>query len=531
MEPIPEAARTLRQPLTLPLIAEREASKPRGRSATERQIRGSSLLLVGRFLSKGTNFAVQVLTVRYLSMTDYGAFAYAMAIVQLGQRIATCGLDRATTRFVPIFQERRDFDRLFGTVFLVVGTVLALGLAIATATQALYPMLEWRVHDGLKYSLLLVLIFLVPLQALDDLVVGLFAVFAKPRAIFFRRHVLAPALKLAVVLLLVLGQSTVMFLSYGYLVASLLGVSIYVVMLVQMMNRERLFEHFSIRTVNIPWREVTAFTVPLLLSDLVPIVMNSMSVVILERFAGLTEVARLRAQQPIAATNQLVMVSFATLFTPVAARMFAKDDRHGLNDLYWQTAMWIAVLSFPIFVLTFSVSAPLTKVLLGSRYHDSALLLSLLSLGYYFNAALGFNGLTLKICGRLRYVVVISLVVVVVNLAANLLLIPLYGALGAAVGTSVAMIAHNVLKQVGLRLGTDIATFERRYMRGYLVIVLIATALLALDWSARPPVPVSLALAGLASALVFRLNRDLLRIDGTFPELTRRPLIRRLLGL
>ena len=70
-----------------------------------------------------------------------------------------------------------------------------------------------------------------------------------------------------------------------------------------------------------------------------------------------------------------------------------------------------------------------------------------------------------------------------------------------------------------------------REVKGYLVIVLIATALLALDWSARPPVPVSLALAGLASALVFRLNRDLLRIDGTFPELTRRPLIRRLLGL
>jgi len=254
-------------------------------------------------------------------------------------------------------------------------------------------------------------------------------------------------------------------------------------------------------------------------------------VVILEQFAGLTEVARLRAQQPIAATNQLVMFSFATLFTPVAARMFAAGDRQGLNDLYWRTAMWIAVLSFPIFALTFSVATPLTHVLLGARYHDSALLLALLSFGYYFNAALGFNGLTLKICGRFRYVVVISLIVVVLNVAANLALIPFYGALGAAIGTSLAMIAHNILKQVGLRSGTAIATFERRYVKGYSVIFSVAIGLLLVEWIVRPPVVVGLAMAGLASWLVFRLNRDLLHIAGTFPELTRIPLLKRLLGL
>ena len=42
---------------------------------------------------------------------------------------------------------------------------------------------------------------------------------------------------------------------------------------------------------------------------------------------------------------------------------------------------------------------------------------------------------------------------------------------------------------------------------------------------------VGLAMAGLASWLVFRLNRDLLHIAGTFPELTRIPLLKRLLGL
>jgi O-antigen/teichoic acid export membrane protein len=500
------------------------------RSAAQRQIRGSSLLLIGRFLSRGGNFAVQVLTVRYLSMTDFGAFAYALSIVQLGQTVATCGLDRALTRFVPIYQERGEFGKVFGTLFMVAGTILAAGLAIALGVQLFQPQLARLVESDLAYALLLVLVFLVPIQAFDDLLVGLFAVFAKPRAIFFRRHVVAPALKLVVVLALVLGQGTVFFLAGGYLAASLAGVAIYLAMLVRLVRATGLLEHFSRATLMVPWREVLSFTVPLLVSDLVYVVMNATTVLILGHFHGLADVAFLRAQQPIAAINQLVMVSFATLFTPMASRLFARGDRAGINALYWQTAMWIAVLSFPAFVLTFSVAAPLTTLVLGERYADSATLLRLLAVGYYFNAALGFNGLTLKIYGKLRYVIVIGLVTVAISLGASFLLVPSYGALGAATAIGVSLVAHNVLKQAGLRLGTGITVFEWRYLRGYGVIVLAAGGVLAIQAAGVPPVA-AIALALLASWLVFRVNRDLLDVQGTFPELLRNAPIRWLLGV
>ena len=53
-------------------------------AATRNQIRGSSLLLVGRMASLGVNFAVQIIVIRYLSKSDYGAFAYALSLVSLG---------------------------------------------------------------------------------------------------------------------------------------------------------------------------------------------------------------------------------------------------------------------------------------------------------------------------------------------------------------------------------------------------------------------------------------------------------------
>ena len=500
-------------------------------AATRRQIRGSSLLLVGQLLAKGVNFGVQVMIVRYLSQSDYGAFAYGLSIVALGASIATFGLDRAITRYVTIYHEQRDYNKLFGTLLMVVALIASLGLTMALLLQGA-PGLAARVlgSEPQAFSLLLILIFLSPVQALDGVLVGMFAVFSSSRSIFFRKYVLGPSLKLSVVLLLILLRSDVYFLAGGYLAASILGVAIYTIVLIGVMRAQGIFDHFNRKAIEIPWREILSFTIPLLTSDVLYAVMNTMDAIVLERSRGSVDVAALRAVHSTAVLNSLVMSSFALLFTPSAARLFARNDREGINNLYWQTAIWIAVISFPIFALTFSVAQPITVLLYGQRYAHSGIILALLSLGYYFNAALGFNGLTLKVYGRVRYSVVINVLAGVFNLGAILLLIPRYGALGAAIGTTSALIVHNILKQAGLRLGTGINLFEWRYFRVYLVILLCALGLLLVQVVTSAPVYVSIALAALASTVVIGLNRKLLKVGQNFPELLRLPLVRRLFG-
>ena len=99
-------------------------------NASQKQIRGSGLLSAGRVIALVTNLASQVLVIRYLSTTDYGAWAYALSVVALFQVFSALGLDRATSRFVSIYQEQGELSKLFGTLFLVVGTVALTGLVI-----------------------------------------------------------------------------------------------------------------------------------------------------------------------------------------------------------------------------------------------------------------------------------------------------------------------------------------------------------------------------------------------------------------
>lgn len=500
-------------------------------TATRRQIRGSGLLLMGRLIAMVVNFVVQVLTVRYLSKSDYGAFAYALSIVALGETVVTMGLDRAVSRYIPIYQERDDYPRMFGTLLMVLGTILGLGVVLIVGMVALQDTVSGTlISDRRAVELLVILIALSPVQALDNTLNGLFAVFSRPRAIFFRKYVLSPSLKILIVALLILGDSGVIFLAWGYLGAGALGVAIFSVVLWRVLREQGVLARFSRHTVQIPAREVLMFTVPLLATDLVYVVMNTVDAVLLERSGGTVDVAAFRAVQPTARLNQIVLQTFALLFTPAAARLFARNDREGINALYWQNAAWMAIISFPLFALTFSLAGPITVLLYGSRYEDSALIMAMLSLGYYFNAATGQNGLTLKVLGKLRYVVSVDILVAVINFVVNLILIPRYGAVGAAVGTMGTMILYNILKQAGLLFNTGIRIFDPRTLHMYLIIILSAVGLLLLEVLVNPPAAMGIVIAVLMSLLVLRLNRALLNLDTMFPELLRVPGVRWLFG-
>jgi O-antigen/teichoic acid export membrane protein len=506
------------------------ATATRGNRATKKGIRGSGILLVGRVISMGSKFLIQVLIVRHLSKSDYGAFAYALSLSVAFTTFIELGLDRSITRFLPIYDERGEPRKVVGTLFMQLATVVSLGFSLVLLVVGLRGWLTGRLIDSSEATTLLaILVVLAPIQALDNMCQNLFAVYARARAIFFRRHILNPALRLGVVILLLATGSGPAFLAVGYVLAGAVGLGIYGVLAVGVLRESGLGPHLSPRGADFPVREVLAFTVPLLASDLLFTLMNTSDAILLGRLDGTEAVAAFRAIQPLAGANHLVFASFGVLFTPLVARLFARRDEAGVDHIYWSTALWVTVLSFPIFVVTFALARPVTVTLLEERYASSSTYLALVSLGFFIDSVLGFNGLTLKALGKLRAVVLLNVGAGILNLALNLVLIPRYGPMGAAIGTSATLVAHNILKQVALARTTNIRLLEWRAAKVYLVVAAATAAVWLFEVVMSPPLLVALAVAGVASLAVLLTSRSSLEAGEVFPELARLPLIRRLL--
>lgn len=497
-----------------------------------KQLRGSSLLLVGRVLSMGLNFVTQVLIVRSLTKQEYGAFAYALAVATLIEPLVTLGLHRGASRFLSIYLERKDYGRLFGTLVLGLATILSLGLA---ATLVVVGFGEW-IGDTFTsteeaIALLSILILLAPVNALDGLVESAFAVFARPMSIFVRKHVVAPTLRLAVVALLVLAGQGPTFLSAGYVLTGAAGVAFYGFYLVRLLQRRGLFGELRETKLVVPVREVLRFTVSLLSADLVFLAVTASSTLVLGALSGVAAVAAYQAVLTPARMNwRIVTSSFSLLFTPEAARLHARDDRVGLGELYWQTAAWIAVLSFPVFALTSAFARPLTRLLYGERYASAAPVMALLAFGYFVHAALGFNAHTLQITGRLAVVFRINVATVVVNVALTVPLAAGFGAAGAAAATAATYIAQNLFNQRALHRELGIPLIDGRARRVYLRILVAFGALVAFELLVPAPFAADLAAAAVASVVLLRSARSDLDLLGTFPEAAKLPGARLLVG-
>jgi O-antigen/teichoic acid export membrane protein len=511
-----------------PLAAEATAPGA-GKTATAAHIRGSSLLFAGRLLSLGLNMATQVMIVRLLTKSDFGAFAYGLALVPAARTVVSLGHHQALTRFLSLYEEERSYNKLFGTIVMEIGSILTAGLLLFVGLWGMKGYLAGTaVADEEAVLVLLILILLAPIEALERVFEAIFAVFSRPRAVFVRRYVLTPGLRLLLVAILLAFGGSVAVLAAGYVAAGAFGIVTYAALALDFFRRRGLLEHFRLRSIVMPFREIFGFAFPLLSTELVNISMITGSVVLLGHFAGAIEVAVYRAVYPTARLNQLVFWTFILLFVPLATRMFSRGDREGMRNAYWQTAVWLAVLSFPVLILTVPLAEPTTVTLFGERYRESAVVLALLSLGFYVNVALGYNAVTLQTYGKVRYVVGVNVVAGLANVILSLALIPPYGAVGVAVANAVTLIVQNALNQAGLARRVGVPPFDPRYARTYLLIGGMTLTVGAIQLGLSPPLAVSVALAVAASVVVFVANRRVLEIGSTFPELLRVPLLRRL---
>jgi O-antigen/teichoic acid export membrane protein len=500
-----------------------------GEGETRGQIRGSSLLVLGRVLALVIAMATQIIMVRSLSKADFGAFEFAITLAGSARILLSLGQGRLLSRFMATYDEQGDHPRMFGAMLLAVGTIIGTSVLFIAALYFFPDQLIGSAVEGDDARrLVLLLVFLSPLEALDQVFVSLFAVFTKPSAIFIRKYLLAPGLRFVVVLALALSGAGVMFLAIGYLVAAGVGILLYLALFVAALRERDLLSKFRPREIILPFRAVFEFSFPLITGELSLLSLKMGGVVVLAHFHSLLEVADYRVAFGPARLNTAITASFATLFLPVIARLFARDDMNGLRATYWHTAAFVAVFSFPIFALTGPLAPATTVAMFGERYAASATVLSILAVGYYVNVVLGFNTYALQVCGRIRWLVGVNVFIAVLNIALCFAFAPELAAVGIALANCIALTAQNVLNQWALRGSLDTRFLDRSCWTCY-ALILAGTLLLAVfEWLVAPGIVLGVVVAAVVSLIILWGSQPALQLSATFPELRRVPLLGRL---
>jgi O-antigen/teichoic acid export membrane protein len=499
---------------------------------TRRQLRGSGLLLGGRGLAVGLKFLAELIVVRYLSTEEYGAWTYAIAAVTFLRGMSALGLTRALSRYLPLHLERGEHQEFYGVLVFVFGALSLAGAVVVAAFYAIPSTVAGvaGVTAEQPLALLFIVIFLVPVELIDNGLTGVSAAFGDSRTLFVRRFLLHPGLRIAVAGALVLMQANVTLLAYGYLLSGVVGIAYYGWAVVSQMRSRGLLSLHLFRGLRLPVREVLAYTTPVMAADWCSVYMLTAGPLLLGYFTDMSTVALYQVVVPVAALNIVVAQSFAMLFEPAASRLFARGDAIGLNRLYWRTAVWVAVLTFPLFAVSFTASTPLIVMLFGERYAAAAPILSFLAAGQFVDSMPGFNSAALRVTGKLRWLIGVNAFGAMITIGLSIVLIPSLGALGAAIGSFVGFVLYTVFKQIAINVSTGVKAFDLAYKGPYITMALVGLALLVtrMLWHDEPWIVFPAAVVG--SLAVYASARVSLSVTETFPELGRSKLLRTILG-
>jgi O-antigen/teichoic acid export membrane protein len=152
-------------------------------------------------------------------------------------------------------------------------------------------------------------------------------------------------------------------------------------------------------------------------------------------------------------------LNIITLLIPgVIASTYAKGEMRQLERLMRAAATASLLMALPIAIVFLLFGAPILRIAFGPAFETGASILAILTIGRTVSAASGSPGILLQMTGHHVLVTKITMIMVVLTLAASLAVVRPYGPEGVAVVTALSMIGRNLAMTVFARLRVGVLT-------------------------------------------------------------------------
>ncbi|WP_331235398.1 flippase [Natronorarus salvus] len=450
--------------------------------------KGGSVVFIGSLVGMVISFVSVIVIGRLLGPTGYGAIGLGSTLLTAVSTLVLLGMNTGIGRYLPRYD---DPQRRRGV--LVSGFQMVLPLSVLSAAIMIFFADEIATHafnDPAVAPVIQVFALALPLASIEKLSVGGIQGVKRTLPKVYVEDLTAHSVRLILAVAILLAGYGVVGVSFAYMLghgaAAALG-------LYYMWKYTSLFERVPAITMR---KELLAFSTPLVISAVMVKVLHDLDTLLLGYFASTGDVGIYYFIYPIATTITIVLTSFAFLFMPMLSERHSDDDTSEMKRLYQIVTKWIFVITLPLFAVLFVFSDVIIEFI-APEYAPGAIALSILALGFMTHAVAGPNYKTLTAIGETRLVMYDNIGAAVLNVALNLLLIPRYSFVGAAVATVLSYVAVNATFSYQLYTRTGIHPFTSALVRPATASLLAVGVLFALTLTVDVTIPLFVALAAL----------------------------------
>lgn len=437
--------------------------RPTGERAELRKLaRGSSLNLAGSLVAAVLNLVLPVVITRGLATADAGLFFQATALFTILLNLGTLGADTGVLRSIPrtrALDRPRDVPR-----YLVVALVPSLGFALLLAvllvllatplaslladgpdqTEAMRAVV-WVLAPFLPVAVAYAVVMSTS-RGLDSILPLVLGEKIGRNALETGAAAVAAALgaSLALIVLAWVAPYAVMLLVIGAWVARRIAAA------------GRAVADSALAVT--PWRPLAAefwrFSAPRALSRVFTVALQRFDVLVVGALRGPEDAALYAAATRFVVLGLMFVQAIQQVMTPRISELLALEDHDRAETIYRTTTAWLTLVSWPVYLVAMLFS-PLLLDVFGPGFDQAWPAAVVLCAAMLVATCCGPVDSLLLMSGRSLLSLVNTGTALVVNVGLDLLLVPDYGIVGAALGWAVGILVNNLLPlwQVRRHLG------------------------------------------------------------------------------
>jgi O-antigen/teichoic acid export membrane protein len=390
---------------------------------------GGGIVLVASLIDRAVRFAVTWLLSTSLGAGDFGVYTHAVTIVTVITVLSPLGLNSGAVYFGAQYAKTKEEGKRKGLVFFGSITTLISGMVSALGLWFLAPILF---DDPTPYQWIAPTIAIwTPLMFCVGLLTSI-------------KDMLGSALVYQIILplslfigagIIYVAQLDIKMALIFYWLA--LGIA-FVISLFWVWRRfKKLIQDGEIEP-EYERTKILQYSIPQGLAGMVFRLTVWMDILMMGYYSTDEQLGIYRIASALAMIGGIPITALTSIFNPIIAELVAVENFTKLNSLLKTVTRWLLLLSLPILIFCLALPDVLLRIF-DPVYSASRIPLIILLCGQFFWVFCAMSMRLIPMSGRSMLTLINGIVAVVLNIICNIIFIPQYGAIGAAIATIITL--------------------------------------------------------------------------------------------
>ena len=411
--------------------------------------RGGGLGLMGMLCSRVLSILLQAAIARLFGITFFGYYITGLMLCRVFQVVAGLGLSIGSIRFMVQAMTHGNRQAMYHVYLASIFTPLLAGAFLGYLSYIASPFLCNRVFSEPDLLPVLQLFSIaVPFFSLLRILAELSRSFGTVRYTVLVEDILFPLLQAGVLVPAFIYNIDQRIAVIAFLTATVCCAAV-MAGVVYWQMRQHVFPQTDDSTTHpsISIRELFIYSVPLMPTGIFFMVSNNIDIFMLNVFNSGAAVGIYGAATRWTVLVDSIGMPVSAIFRPLIARAVSANDTKMLRTLLMACSRWVLYLILPFIAFMFVASQPAMEFFLKEEAGAIAsILLWTLLIARVTNPIGNGAGLVLAMGGH-QYRELSSLAFgTVLNIILNMILIPYYGVIGAAIATGAGFYVTTILR-------------------------------------------------------------------------------------